>query len=315
MTPKLFRVASAWICACVALGPVPAAAYDYSLTLETVTPTKLVVKSAGGRYREMATRGNLDITARLKVSLNGTPRVTKWSVTPIIRPIYLNQAVLRNTSQYGFSKTYRLGKRPKRINKTLHMSIPLSRLKSTAEVMCRAKADELRRAGMTTEQIFKRDHTQRFKLEVKLYGETKGFGSKGYFKQTPKRDITVVCQKSPPPRTPPKPPSPPRVPPSENEMVSIRSTLTENTDGDSCFVRIRTVFKSKRPGLEFRYRYRALDGQKSGSFDGKTGAGGQLVVTKFWQIPNGAGSENGAIQIIGIGNNFAGNWTSYAMNC
>lgn len=298
--------------AVVATSTGAAMADTKSAHVTNFNPSELEVVSNGTSYTKMTNQGMTNISVHIEYDAGVAGRVKSWKVRPIIKTGYGVENTLSGMNSYEVSKSYKVGHRPKIVDKTVVADVPTSEYKAAAVAMCNQLANDLRGQGMSNKQIFDVNRSVNFKVNASFVTDASGAGSNDpIYEYSPPKDVLVRCKKWGGSQIP-----------TANDLanpLSVKKATMQlqevATLGGACMVKLTTAISTNTANATVKYRYVHSSGKKSKTFTTKTAGNKIAVVKNQWDIPNKAGRETGWMRMEGVNVTFNSNKSRYRMSC
>ncbi len=275
-------------------------------------PEPLIVRSNGQDYTQLKPVGNTNINISVEYDAGVAGNVKSYWVYPTITNGYGIAAQIQGMSLFKHSKSYPLLQRPNEIDKNVVITVPSSVYASAAVGMCQWLANSLRNDGLSNKQIFGQDRDVHFEIGVKYGFNASGAGSNNaVYQYNPPYEAPVRCAKW------------------QGSQIPSAGTITDHfkvvkatmqlkelaTLGGACKVKLTTAISTNMPNKVVKYRFQHSSGKMSKTFSVKTEGNKIAVVSHDWDVPNGAGPENGWFRMKGVTPGFNSNKANYSMNC
>jgi hypothetical protein len=293
------------------LSSATAVADDVDIYLSGVIPDEIAVISNGSEYTGISGSGLANIVGTASVNLDAETagRVKSWSVWLVL----LNGAERLSLSEYAVGKSYPLGDRPKRVDRTEQIVVPQAAYQQWIVSQCNALAQDLRTAGQGNTAIFNKDRSLEISVGVDSTYDLTGAGSGNIIVEGGAfhGSIDVTCKKW----------SGITAPVAGGDittgLVSAQLTVIE-TYGPSgvCMLKLSGVLETASTNTEVRYRYEDDQGHKSSVYTATTDHSKTAFFYQQYNLANNPdGAETGEVRVVGVNHGFATAWKPYSMNC
>jgi hypothetical protein len=284
-----------------------------SASVDSVAPKPMVVLSNGQNYTGVDVNFLVSIKLRLKFDTGSVGGVKSWRVHPTASTGYGVSMPVGGLEAYSEHKTYGQGNRPKKIDRTETILIPVNLFQGLAIQMCEFQATKLRQQGKSDAEIFGQDRMVSFNVWGNASVDSTGAGSGNQeWQAIAAKSWPVKCAKF-------KGSKIPKGPGGIGATAKVESAVTKlkeiNTQDGTCQIRVTTAIRTDIAGATIGFRYVHSDGKKSEKFSVNTAANKIAVVTHTWDIPNGPGPETGWIKIEGTKPSFISIPATYTMKC
>ncbi len=269
-----------------------------------LNPITIEVDSDGKSYTALS-GSSPAIKGRMVVRFDAQTfgRVRSWAAWLKIKSPYVPWQQFKDL---GYSKSYPLGDRPKKVARDLPFSIPPQSYKGVAKQACNENASRLRsESGMDDEEIFSADRETFVRLDTAISWDMSGAATEilpvlptGHVIPT---SITVVCKKTPPP-----------APAITGSAVGVQGYDPVNAGG-KCQIKLNGSIISNVPGVDVTFRYVDGTGKQSELKTVTTNA--NRSATFKHEYPLSPGHKTGKVRIVGENFNFTSNWKDYDFEC
>src|SRR5262245_39917550 len=293
------------------LSSAPSFADGGTVYLSNVVPEAITVNSNGSSYTsiEGSGLGNIVGTAHIELDADIAGRVKSWSVWLVLS----NWPKSLSLNEYAVGKSYPVGSRPTRVNRTEQIVVPQAAYQSWIVSQCNALADSLRNGGQTNTAIFNQDRHVTISAGLNDSYEFTGAGSpnpaiEGSLVQP---TIDVTCKKWGGATAPVAGGG------VTTGLVSAQLTVIE-TYGPSgvCMLKLSGVLESDSINTEVKYRYEDDKGHKSDVYTATTDHSKTAFFAQQYNIDNNPnGPETGKVRVVGVNYGFASAWKPYVMKC
>lgn len=293
------------------LSSAPSFADNGNIYLTNVVPEEITVNSNGSTYTGIlgSGLGNIVADAHIELDAEAAGGVKSWSV-------WLNlqrDDDSLSLDHYAVGKSYALGHRPNRVNRTEQIIVPQTAYQQWIVNQCNILADDLRKVGQTNTAIFSEDRS--FKVSVRL-GDRYDFTGPGSNNVVIEGvhshpEINITCKKWGGATAPVAGGG------VTTGLVSAQLTVIE-TYGPSgvCMLKLSGVLEAGSANTEVRYRYEDDQGHKSSVYSATTDHSKTALFYQQYNLTNNPdGAETGKVRVVGINYSFVSPWKSYSMNC
>ncbi|HVR68172.1 MAG TPA: hypothetical protein VMT98_16105 [Verrucomicrobiae bacterium] len=284
---------------------------EVNIDLTAVIPHEIAVLSNGSEYAGIAGSGlgNIVGTASVELDAETAGRVKSWSVWLVLH----NGAERLSLSQYAVGKSYPLGDRPKRVDRTEQIVVPQVAYDQWIVDQCNALAQSLRNAGQGNKAIFSKDRSIKIAVEGGADYDLTGAGSNNIIIEGAPWQvfIDVNCKKWGGVTAPVAGGG------VTTGLVSAQLTVIE-TYGPSgvCMLKLSGVLESGSANTKVRYRYEDDQGHKSSVYDATTDHSKTAYFYQEYSLANNPdGPETGKVRVVGVNYNFVSAWKPYSLNC
>lgn len=281
-------------------------------TISELEAAVIEVASDGENYTAVEV-GAPAIKGRMRMALDAQEfgRVKLWSLWTSIK---VEGPAKKQFPALGYSKSYPVGERPKKVKRDLPFFIPRQAYKSYAADACNIIASVLRNEhGLTNEEIFASDRLIPVKVRAEVSWEMSGFANEAPDLQEidpeqlekPKvKDVKIKCKKTPAP--------PPPVP-AVTGVAMIVNGYDPVNQGGQCQMRLKGSISSNVPGLDVTFRYVDGTGKESDLKTINTAANQSASFEHSY--PFSPGHKTGKVRIVGENYNFTSDWKDYNFEC
>ena len=281
--------------------------------INNAAPKPWVVLSNGQSYTKFNHFGMVTVVGNLQYDTGTAGRVKSWSAYPVLTNGYGIASQVQGLSAYKKSKSYSVGSRPKKINKTLPFSIPASKVKSAAISMCNWQANNLRKQGQSNKQIFSKNREVTFRATIKASVNANGAGSNNpIWEAAAPYIIKVRCAKWAGAKFP-------TAGGFTTSLKVIKASMKRkmiSTLNGACKVKLTTAISTNKPNATVKFRYKSQSGKQSNVFTVKTKANKIAVVTHTWNVTNGPSVYDGTwIHMAGVSPKFKSNTVAAFTEC
>jgi hypothetical protein len=282
-------------------------------SLVSVTPTFYTVVSNSERYSGLMPAGPLLGSVRVTADAEILGRIKKFCAWINLLNLDADTPDLIG-GDWAFCESYRVFRRPKKIDRTVSVFIPEFALQWWLPEQCNRLADRLREAGWSEREIHGQDHY--INVDVLPGWDvlfTAPFSSGSEVKPV-SPDITLMCKKFPGAEGPgfgDIGTEPPRV-----EAAVLSYEAIAGFSG-VCNLILYYGFRTSAPNTEVKFRFWETDKNlESELMTVTTGAWGVAFGEKAYTLENQTGAENGSIRIrVESPNNFLSNGIDYLFVC
>ncbi|GEM_PF-690419 len=283
--------------------------------VNSVNPNALTVASNGTAYTQLTNPPlSINIQAYLLYDTGIAGRIKSWWIQPKISNGYGIAYDLPGLEIYRESKSYPIGGRPKTLPyRPIYFNVSTAgQIQTQAVLMCNMLAGHLRDQGKTNAQIFSEDRWVQFKINVEYEVDANGPGSKKQiWEYSPPKMLKVRCSRF-------KGSSIPTPGKLQDVLRVVKATMQLKEvalPNGVCRIDTTTAIVANRANAVVRYRFVDDKGNKSKVFTTKTKNNRIAVVKHAWDIPNGPGTEQGWIRIVGVAPVFKTDDMPYSMQC
>ena len=302
---------------------------DVDIAIGTATAPTIYVESNGESYTKLssAKHGNQPITFEANLYIYaGLDKIKSWAVAPRMRIFGKSWGWTFSEgrppeSGWGVvSKSYGVGDRPGKVEKTITLEASQNYIKSFAVNACNANAGKLRNQGKGNTYIFDNEYT----LEANTYYSHKisyvsisdpwtyADPAESSGSSSPK-NAKIVCMKWGGAQTPQ----------SANDLQAAvnvtRSSLTileTVTANGACKVNLSGMIETSATNAKVKFRYEHTNGNKSEVHTVTTDHSKTAFFSYKYDVPNNPnGGEAGSIRIVGVSPKFESAWKTYDMEC
>lgn len=292
--------------------PSPSSIADeVNINLSSVIPGEMTVLSNGSQYTGISESGlgNIVGTASVELDAEAAGRVKSWSVWLVLH----NGTESLSLSSYSVGKSYPLGDRPKRVDRTEQVVVPQAAYQQWIVSQCNAIAQDLRTAGQGNTAIFSTDRSLKISVGVDSHYDLTGAGSGNIIVEggLPQSFIDITCKKWDGMTAPVAGGG------LTTGLVSAQLTVIE-TYGPSgmCKLKLSGVLETSNTNTEVRYRYEDDKGHKSDVYTATTDHSKTAFFYQEYKLDNNPnGPERGKVRVVGVNHSFASAWKPYQMNC
>jgi hypothetical protein len=293
------------------LSSAPSFADEVDIYLTGVIPDEMTVLSNGSQYTGIQGSGLANIvgTASVELDAETAGRVKSWKVWLALH----NGAETLSLSHYAVGKSYSLGDRPKRVDRTEQVIVPQAAYQQWIVAQCNAMAQGLRNSGQGNTAIFGQDRSLKIEVSAGYDYDLTGAGSNNIIIEGAGSGPTfdVTCKKWPGMTAPVASGG------LTTGLVSAQLTVIE-TYGPSgvCMLKLSGVLESDNVNTKVSYRYEDDKGHKSGVYTATTDHSKTAFFSQEYKLDNNPdGPENGRVRVVGVNHSFASDWMPYSMNC
>ncbi|MFM9844335.1 MAG: hypothetical protein ACKVOI_15350 [Dongiaceae bacterium] len=295
------------------LSSAPSLADDVDIILTGVIPDEIAVLSNGSEYTGISGSGlgNIVGTASVELDAETAGRVKSWSVWLVLH----NGAERLSLSEYAVGKSYPLGDRPKRVDRTEQIVVPQAAYRQWIVSQCNSLAQDLRNAGQGNTAIFSKDRNLKISVGAHSNYDLTGAGSGNIIVEGgashSQSSIDVTCKKWGGITAPVAAGG------LTTGLVSAQLTVIE-TFGPSgvCMLKLSGVLETASANTEVRYRYEDDRGQKSNVYTATTDHSKTAFFYQQYNLANNPdGGETGKVRVVGVNHGFASPWKPYSMKC
>lgn len=231
---------------------------DASAKTNYVSPQKFTVHSNGSSYggSNLASNGSANYRFELDAGVSG--RVKSWKIWPSLGEYDSNRNTFKQLKELAHSKSYKLLKRPKKVNRVGGFVISKNTLEQEAVHRCNLMAIQMRSTGKTNTEIFSEDRKLKLFVKMNYQYDMSGVPSIGtnFIEGVPwtmgVNGIEVNCQGTRPDIQPAT-----GLVSNPSTVTDIDIVLTEDAsfDGSRCRVNISGVIHTSKPDTDVKYRY------------------------------------------------------------
>lgn len=325
MTKNNSRLKSVYVAALTTttLLSAPVFADQASIDITSISVKNLTVESNGSSYIFSPTP-SLTVNARMELDAGFSGRIKSWRAWPSIIGKNFGGAVKTDYKEYGASKTYSSGDRPKRASRNFSFLIPGNRLGDLARNYCNTIRQNYMTGGKTAEWVLSQDREYDLLVDAEMNYDMSGISGTNFIGPgTPHSDrsIRVTCQKYTPKA-------------ATNQVAAVPGTLPEVTqvsaavfpeaalDGSYCRVRISGAITSNKMNMPLTYRYGYSDFDSdtpirySAPVSVSTSHSKTVMVSDVFDVPVVEGKERGTVWIEAVSpNSLQSKAQNYEMNC
>jgi len=223
-----------------------------------VSPQKFTVRSDGNSYGGSNLSSNGTVNYRFELDAEVSGRIKKWKIWPSFGEYSSTKQTYTQLKELAHSKSYKLFKRPKKVNHVGGFNVPRAKLEEIAVNRCNLMAIQMRSTGKTNTEIFSEDRKiklfARMDYEYDMSGATNILtnfieGLPWVMGQT---GIEVNCQGTRPDIQPAT-----GLVSNPSTVTDIDIVLTEDAsfDGSRCRVNVSGVIHTSKPDTDVKYRY------------------------------------------------------------
>lgn len=255
------------------------------------------------------------IKGRMTMSLDADKfgRIKYWAYWPSIKAEATSGPGMpkEQYKELGYSKSYPLGDRPKKVSRDLPFSIPWNTYGPYVKEACNTLAAELRGfQGMSNAEIFAVDRTLSIKVKAEITWEMSGSAIdapppgivSGSSEPNPLiKDVTIKCKKTPPP-----------APTVTGAAVVVHGYDPINAGG-RCQMRLHGSIITNLPSIDVTFRYVDQNGKQSDLKSVNTTADRSANFNHNY--PLSPGHKTGKVRIVGENFNFTSAWKDYDFEC
>ncbi len=271
------------------------------------------VASDGENYTH-ALSSSPAIKGRMAMSLNTHKygRIIEWAYWPSIKAMAEtgNGMPKEQFQELGYSKSYPLGDRPKKVSRDLPFSIPWQKYAPYAKEACNTLASELRSfQGMSNAEIFAVDRMLSVKVDAEITWKMSGSAIENPPRQQVTgpgvvnpliKEVTIKCKKIPP------------VPPVVSAALVVQGYDPINAGG-KCQMKLEGSLVSNKANVDVTFRY--VDGKGKESDLKSLSIGNSMSADFAHSYPLSPGHKTGKIRIVGENLNFTSSWKNYDFEC
>lgn len=285
-----------------------------AVRIET-TPT-FYIQSDGTRYTGLSAgrhpTQNWTIGARFTYDAPDNDRIKSYNLQ--LRMKWENAGRQEKYLGSNTSHSYKLGSRPKKIDKTVFFNLGAD-VESFLVNACNAGADGFRRLGQSNATIFSRVHNINARIYASHAIDNQPVPPNSFlsgYAPRPDRHVKIVCMKAPAPQFD----TAGSLQLGSAVTQSSLSVLEQSTLGGSCKVNLSTVVQTSLPNTQVRFRFEHSNGRKS-AVKTVTTSQSKTAMTAYWydtpKNPNG--TETGMVRMVGVSHPFESAWKGYEMDC